>query len=175
MNEPQQPEDPGSPKRDDLPRLYSLNGIGFATFFGSMLAGFFLLAANYHALGMKRPAGFVIGAGVAVFCTYFLIVMATVGPSSMNAGVGPTGTVQFNMTQAILSNVGQVMFLLLITHLLQGGMLKTFQDEMKGVYHSVARSIFVGFLAYLALASLCLILLSLLGLMPDVSPDALAT
>lgn len=67
------------------------------------------------------------------------------------------------------------MFLLLITHLLQGGMLKTFRDEMQGDYHSVARSIFVGFLAYLALASLCLILLSMLGLMPDVSPNALTS
>lgn len=175
MNEPDQPEQPGSPKREDLPRLYSLNGIGFATFFGSMLAGFFLLAANYHALGMKRPAGFVIGAGVAVFCTYFMIVMATVGAGSMSPGVGPTDAVQINMTQAILSNIGQVMFLLLITHLLQGGMLKTFRDEMQGDYHSVARSIFVGFLAYLALASLCLILLSMLGLMPDVSSNALTS
>lgn len=175
MNEPDQPENSGSPKCEELPRLYSLNGIGFATFFGSMLAGFFLLAANYHALGMKRPAGFVIGAGVAVFCTYFMIVMATMGPGSMSPAVGPTDAVQINMTQAILSNIGQVMFLLLITHLLQGGMLRTFREDMKGDYHSVARSIFVGFLAYLALASLCLILLSMLGLMPDASPNDLAT
>ena len=175
MNEPDQPEHSNSPKRENLPRLYSLNGIGFATFFGSMLAGFFLLAANYHALGMKRPAGFAIGAGVVVFCTYFVIVMATVGPGSLSPAVGPTDAVQINMTQAILSNIGQVMFLLLVTHLLQGGMLKTFQEELKGAYHSVARSIFVGFLAYFALASVCLILLSILGLMPEVSPDVLST
>ena len=53
MNEPDQHQPTNTPKREDLPRLYSLNGIGFATFFGSMLAGFFLLAANYHALGLK--------------------------------------------------------------------------------------------------------------------------
>ncbi len=175
MNEPDQPEHHGSPKPEDLPRLYSLNGIGFATFFGSMLAGFFLLAANYHALGMKRPAAFVIGAGITIFCTYFMIVMATVGPGSLSPAVGPGDALPINMTQAILSNIGQVMFLLLITHLLQGGMLKTFKEEMKGDYHTAARSIFVGFLAYLALASLCLILLSMLGLMPEASPDGLAT
>ena len=175
MNEPDQHERTNSPKREDLPRLYSLNGIGFATFFGSMLAGFFLLAANYHALGLKRPAAFVLGAGITVFCAYFVIVMTTMGPASMSPAVGQTNALQFNMTQAILSNVGQVMFLLLVTHLLQGGMLKTFQEELKGDYHSVARSIFVGFLAYLALASICLILLSILGLMPEVSPDTLST
>ena len=37
------------------------------------------------------------------------------------------------------------MFLLLVTHLLQGGMLKTFQEELKGDYHSVARSILWAF------------------------------
>ena len=68
--------------------------------------------------------------------------------TTMTAEHGPAAdqctAVQY--AQAILSNVGQVMFLLLVT-LLQGGMLKTFQEELKGDYHSVARSIF-GFLAY---------------------------
>ena len=32
MNEPDQHERTNTPKREDLPRLYSLNGIGFATF-----------------------------------------------------------------------------------------------------------------------------------------------
>ena len=37
MNEPQGPAPSGAPK-EDLPRLYSLNSIGFSTFFGSMPA-----------------------------------------------------------------------------------------------------------------------------------------
>ena len=84
MNDSDDPTPAGAPQSNDLPKLYSLNGIGFATFFGSMLAGFFLLAANYHALGMKRPAMAVVGAGVLVFCLYFLVVMSFVGPTSMD-------------------------------------------------------------------------------------------
>ena len=108
MNEPDQHQPTNTPKREDLPRLYSLNGIGFATFFGSMLAGFFLLAANYHALGLKRPAAVTLGAGITVFCAYFVIVMTTMGPPSMGPAVGQTNALQFNMTQAILSNVGRL-------------------------------------------------------------------
>ncbi len=154
-------------QQSKLPKLYSLNGIGFATFFGSLLAGFFLLAANYHAVGMKKPAIAVVGSGVVIFCLYFLIVMSFVGPTSVSPTVSDSGAVEFNMTQAILSNVGQVLFLLLVTNLLQGKMLATFKEELSGDFHSMTRSIFVGFLAYLGLASFCLILLTALGLMPD--------
>ena len=69
MNEHNNPA-PSDPPEKQLPRLYSLNSIGFSTFFGSMLAGFFLLAANYHALGMKRPATWAIAAGLIAFCVY---------------------------------------------------------------------------------------------------------
>ena len=164
----------GTPGGNDLPKLYSLNGIGFATFFGSMLAGFFLLAANYHALGMKKPAAAVVASGVIVFCLYFLVVMSFVGPTSMGPTVGQNGGVEFNMTQAILSNVGQVLFLLVITQVLQGKMLTTFKEELKGNFHTVTRSIFVSFLAYVVLATFCLILLSVLGLMPDATNTALS-
>lgn len=75
MNEHDNPA-PSDPPEKQLPRLYSLNSIGFSTFFGSMLAGFFLLAANYHALGMKKPAAWAIAAGLIAFCVYFLAVMA---------------------------------------------------------------------------------------------------
>ena len=170
MNDSDDPTPAGDPQSNDLPKLYSLNGIGFATFFGSMLAGFFLLAANYHALGMKRPAMAVVG--VLVFCLYFLVVMSFVGPTSMGPTVGQNGAMEFNMTQAILSNVGQVLFLLLVTQVLQGKMLTTFKEELQGDFHTVTRSIFVSFLAYVVLATFCLILLSLLGLMPEVTNPA---
>lgn len=174
MTEPNTPTPSSSPDSSELPRLYSLNGIGFATFFGSMLAGFFLLAVNYHALGMKKPAAMVIGAGIVAFCIYFVFVMSLMGPGSSNPAVSDAGMLEINMTQAIFSNVVQVLFLLGVTHLLQGGMLATFKDELKGAFHSVIRSIFVGFLAYIGLASVCLIVLSALGLMPEASSANLA-
>jgi|GEM_PF-474923 hypothetical protein len=159
--------EPSEPQSSaNLPKLYSLNGIGFATFFGSLLAGFFLLAANYHALGMKKPALAVIGAGLVAFCLYFVVVMNLIGPASMGPAVTQDGTMTIDMTTAIFSNVGQVLFLLLVTHLLQGNMLTTFRDELGGQFHSVTRSIFLGFVAYLGLASVCLIILSVFGLMP---------
>lgn len=169
MTEPNTPAPSSSPDSGELPRLYSLNGIGFATFFGSMLAGFFLLAANYHALGMKKPAAMVIGAGIVAFCVYFVFVMSLMGPGSSTPAVSNAGMLEINMTQAIFSNVAQVLLLLGATHLLQGGMLSTFKNELKGVFHSVIRSIFIGFLAYIGLASVCLIVLSALGLMPAAS------
>ena len=174
MNDSDDTSQAGGPQSNDLPKLYSLNGIGFATFFGSMLAGFFLLAANYHALGMKKPAMDVVGAGVLVFCLYFLVVMSFVGPTSMGPTVGQNGAMQFDMTQAILSNVGQVLFLLLVTQVLQGKMLSTFKEDLQGDFHTVTRSIFVSFLAYVVLATFCLILLSLLGLMPEVTNSAVS-
>ncbi len=165
MNEPQGPAPSGAPK-EDLPRLYSLSSIGFSTFFGSMLAGFFLLAANYHALGMKKPAAVVLVAGLVAFCLYFVAIMAWLGPGSLNPAVAQSDVVDINITEAILSNVGQVLFLLLITQLLQGTMLSTFKEELQGRYHSVTRSILIGLAAYVGLASICMLILSVFGLMP---------
>lgn len=175
MNDTNEPAPSSSPDGANLPRLYSLSGIGFATFFGSMLAGFFLLAANYHALGMKKLAAIVIGAGLAAFCIYFVVVMAAFGPSSMSPSVGQTADIQINMTQAILSNVGQTLLLLFITNLLQGSMLTTFKNELGGTHYSAVRSIFVGFIAYLVLASVCIMLLTALGLIPAADPSTLST
>ena len=170
MNEHDNPA-PSDPPEKQLPRLYSLNSIGFSTFFGSMLAGFFLLAANYHALGMKKPAAWAIAAGLIAFCVYFLAVMAWLGPASLNPAVSQTDVVQINMTQAILSQIGQVLFLLLITHFFQGSMLSTFKQELKGNYHSVTRSILTGFVAHIVLKSICMLIFAVLGLMPMGTPN----
>ena len=106
---------------------------------------------------MKKPAMAVVGSGVVIFCLYFLIVMSFVGPTSVGPTVSDSGAVEFNMTEAILSNVGQVLFLLLVTNLLQGKMLATFKEELGGDFHSVTRSIFVGlrYLGLQAFASSC--------------------
>ena len=70
--------------------------------------------------------------------------------------------------------MGHVLFLLMITQVLQGKMLTTFKEELKGNFHTVTRSIFVSFLAYAVLATLSPILLSVLGLMPDATNTALS-
>ena len=165
MNENDNPA-PSDQPRKQLPRLYSLKSIGFSTFFGSMLAGFFLLAANYHALGMKKPAAWAIAAGLIAFSIYVLAEMTWLGPESRNLEVSQSGIVQINMTQAILSNIGQVLFLLLITHFFQGSMLSTFKEELRGNYHSLTRSILTGLVASIVLASICMLILTTVGLMP---------
>jgi predicted neutral ceramidase superfamily lipid hydrolase len=53
-------------------------------------------------------------------------------------------------------------------------MLSTFKEDLQGDFHTVTRSIFVSFLAYVVLATFCLILLSLLGLMPEVTNSAVS-
>ena len=97
--------------------------------------------------------------------------MAWLGPGSLNPAVSQTEVIEINMTEAILSNVGQVLFLLLITQLLQGSMLSTFKEELQGSYHSVTRSILIGFAAYVGLASICMLILSVFGLMPTGTPE----
>ena len=170
MNEHNNPA-PSDPPGKQLPRLYSLNSIGFSTFFGSMLAGFFLLAANYHALGMKRHATLAIAGGLITFSLYSLAVVDWLGPDSRNLAVSQSGVVQINMTRYLLLTIGQVLFLLLITHFFQGSMLSTFKEELRGNYHSLTRSILVGLVASIALSLICMLILTVLGLMPLDTPD----
>ena len=48
-----------TPKPQELPKLYSMFSIGLVTFFCSLLAGGYLLYANYKALGMRKMARYV--------------------------------------------------------------------------------------------------------------------
>ena len=50
-------------------------------------------------------------------------------------------------------------------------MLSTFKEELQGSYHSVTRSILIGFAAYVGLASICMLILSVFGLMPMGTPE----
>ena len=52
---------------DQLPKLYSMTSIGIATFFCSLLAGGYLLFANYKALGMHKLAYYTLAASVVIF------------------------------------------------------------------------------------------------------------
>ena len=49
---------------DQLPKLYSMTSIGIATFFCSLLAGGYLLYANYKALGMRNLAYYTLATSV---------------------------------------------------------------------------------------------------------------
>ena len=51
-----------------LPQLYSLRAIGIATFFGSLLAGGYLISENYRALGMKQLGYIALAISLLAFC-----------------------------------------------------------------------------------------------------------
>ncbi|GAA5068638.1 hypothetical protein [Lysobacter panacisoli] len=58
-------------------RLYKVSGIGLATFFGSVLAGGWLMARNYRALGehdkARRALGYSVVAAVVVVLLALLL------------------------------------------------------------------------------------------------------
>ena len=54
----------------ELPKLYSMYSIGLVTFFCSLLAGGYLLYANYKALGMRKLAHYTLAASVLVFALF---------------------------------------------------------------------------------------------------------
>ena len=66
-------------------RLYTIEGVGIATFLGSFLAGGFVIAANYRKLGDKHAASNAIiislMGNLVYFFIIFLILAAT--PSSI--------------------------------------------------------------------------------------------
>ena len=131
--------------------------------------------ASSPIFSMNQRSAWAIAAGLIAFCVHSLTVMAWLGPASLNPAESQTDIVQINMTRAILLNIGQVLFLLLITHVFQGSMLSTFKQELRGNYHSVTRSILTGFVASFFLASICMLILSVLGLMPMGTPNGSLT
>ena len=58
-------------------KLYSLAAIDLATFFGSALAGAFLLTGNFRRLGNSDSARNVLFLGLAVFFGFALVVVST--------------------------------------------------------------------------------------------------
>ena len=67
-------------------RLYTIEGVGIATFFGSFLAGGLLIAANYRKLGDKQAASNAIIISLMGNLVYFFIIfliLAATHPSSI--------------------------------------------------------------------------------------------
>ena len=115
----------------DLPPLYSLASVGVATFLGSILAGGYMITSNYLALG-ERQAAKIVALGTTLIILIWLVISLQMAGASL--------TVLFAV------NFGQVILALVITHHLQGKMLKSY-EEMGGQYYSMLRAIGVAVLA----------------------------
>ena len=104
-----------TPQQDNqnLPNLYSLTAIGVATFLGSILAGGYMIIANYLALGEKKMAKQVAYGTVAIILAWLAVSMQLVGTK---------------LTTMILVNMGQVVLALLVAHKLQGKMFGSYQE-----------------------------------------------
>lgn len=56
-------------------KLYSANSVGIATFFGSPLAGAYLMSRNYKVLGNQKNAYMAILYGVLTLVASFILVL----------------------------------------------------------------------------------------------------
>ena len=154
-------QDSPSTEPSGLPPLYSLRTIGFATFFGSLLAGIYLMSANYRALTLYRMSYTTLIIGAVIFCLYFLMIQSFTGDAASSGEAA--APFQIDLRLAILSNIAQVIILLLAANTLQGPIFKTYA-ETDAPYHPMWRGILMGFAAYLALAVISMALMSNLGL-----------
>ena len=83
-------------KNQDLPNLYSLTAIGVATFLGSILAGGYMVIANYLSLGEKQMAKQVAYGTAAVILIWIILSMQM-------AGAKITTMIAVNMGQVVLA------------------------------------------------------------------------
>lgn len=150
-----------APTSKDLPKLYSMTSIGIATFFCSLLAGGYLIYANYKALGMRSLANYTLGASLILFLLLLWVMSIWLDPASVNAeapGDLPRNIITINLIAA----TAQAIIAVMATQFLQGAMLTTF-NEMNGTYHSTWWAFFVGFCAAFVLSMLLALLASLLN------------
>jgi hypothetical protein len=131
----------------NLPPLYSLTAIGIATFLGSFLAGGYMLASNYIALGKRRLGMYTIYASLALLLV-FVVISAQVPQSS-------TGVIVMTMVQVVLA--------LLIANKLQGPMFASF-EQMGGEYHSLWRAVLIGLVASLIALMVLVVFVAFFGI-----------
>ena len=140
-----------TPKPQELPKLYSMFSIGLVTFFCSLLAGGYLLYANYKALGMRKMARYVLAATIALFAVFLWALSAYIEGASNTAEELPQLPITINLVAAVAQAIVAVM----ATQVLQGPMFATFK-EMRGNYHSTWQALFIGlcaaFLIYMFMA-----------------------
>ena len=138
-----------TPKPQELPKLYSMFSIGLVTFFCSLLAGGYLLYANYKALGMRKMAHYVLATTIAVFAVFLWVLSAYIEGASNTAEELP----QLSITLNLVAAVAQAIVAVLATQFLQGPMFATFK-EMQGNYHSTWQAFFIGLCAALLISML---------------------
>ena len=116
--------------------------IGLVTFFCSLLAGGYLLYANYKALGMRNMARYVLAATIALFAVFLWALSAYIEGASNTAEELPQLPITINLVAAVAQAIVAVM----ATQVLQGPMFATFK-EMRGNYHSTWQALFIGLCA----------------------------
>ena len=131
-----------TPKPKELPKLYSMFSIGLVTFFCSLLAGGYLLYANYKALGMRKMAHYTLAASVLVFAVFLWVLSAYIDGATNTAEQLP----QLSITLNLVAAVAQAIVAVIATQFLQGPMFATF-NEMQGHYHSTWQALFIGLCA----------------------------
>lgn len=133
----------------ELPKLYSMTSIGIATFFCSLLAGGYLLYANYKALGMRKLAHYTLAVSVVIFTLLLWAMSSWIGNTSASSAELP----QISITVNLVAAAAQAIIAVVATQFLQGSMLATF-NEMKGQYHSTWHAFFMGLCAAFVLSML---------------------
>ena len=131
-----------TPKPQELPKLYSMFSIGLVTFFCSLLAGGYLLYANYKALGMQKMARYVLASTIALFAVFLWALSAYIEGASNTA----EELQQLPITINLVAAVAQAIVAVMATQVLQGPMFATFK-EMRGNYHSTWQALFIGLCA----------------------------
>ena len=134
-----------SPKQ--LPQLYSLPAIGVATFFGSLLAGGYLISENYRALGMRQLGYITLGVTFVAFCLSSVAVANLIEPAITQEGE----IVSLDLTIPLLVNIAQVVALIVIQNIFKCSMLQT-STQMPARFHSFCRPVGMGLVAHFALA-----------------------
>ena len=140
---------------DQLPKLYSMTSIGIATFFCSLLAGGYLLCANYKALGMHKLAYYTLATSVVIFGLLYWVMSNWID----SAATDTSQLQQVRITANLVGAVAQAIIAVVATQFLQGPMFTTF-NEMKGQYHSTWQAFFIGLCAAFVLSMLLALLAS---------------
>jgi len=147
-----------TPKPQELPRLYSMFSIGLVTFFCSLLAGGYLLYANYKALGMRKMAYYVLAATVMVFAVFLWALSGYIEGASTAEELP-----QLPITLNLVAAVAQAIVAVVATQFLQGPMFATFK-EMQGNYHSTWQALFIGLCAAFLISMLMALIAGLIRL-----------
>lgn len=124
----------------DQPRLYSMGSVGLATFFGSPLAGGFIIAQNLKALGRGAETGGLWGTAIGIFVV--CMALAFILPEDV-----PTMVFTFAQLGAMVTLAQFRIGPALVLH-----------GEQQGPFHSKWRAVGVGVLFGLGIVAALVLL-----------------